>query len=159
MCAEQIQDEAIKCKHCHHSLVTAPERKVALWALIATIGILVLFYPAKSLLATLQRNNAIQKYNGCKSNVTNIGTALEMWCGDHQEQFPPSLNDLMPKYLKSIPTCPAANADTYSGDYRLEMPPYSKMQVYRFHCAGHFHKECGVGQNRPEYSGIEGLLP
>jgi len=54
----------------------------------------------------------------CKSNVKNIGTALEMYCTDNSGRYPPSLDLLLPNYLKAIPTCPAVGHETYRSSYQ-----------------------------------------
>ncbi len=50
--------------------------------------------------------------SACKSNLKNIGTALEMYSSDHGGEYPPSLATLSPEYLKRIPECPLAGQDT-----------------------------------------------
>ena len=52
-----------------------------------------------------------------KSNLKNLGTALEMYSKDWENRYPSSLSGLIPNYLKVIPECPTAGTDTYSGSY------------------------------------------
>jgi hypothetical protein len=61
--------------------------------------------------------------SACKSNLKNIGTALEMYSSDHGGEYPPSLATLSPEYLKRIPECPLAGQDTYSPSYNLSWAP------------------------------------
>ena len=45
------------------------------------------------------------EYTQCRSNMKNIGTALELFASDNDGLYPPTLNNLTPDYLKSIPQC------------------------------------------------------
>lgn len=54
----------------------------------------------------------------CKSNVRNIGTALEMYSTDNSGRYPLSLDLLVPSYLKSLPTCPTVGHETYRSGYQ-----------------------------------------
>lgn len=94
----------------------------------------------------------------CKSNLMNIGTALEMYASDHKEIYPSDLSLLTPDYLKSIPQCPTVKQDTYSESYELKkMPPDTGPMVYSIYCAGHHHADQGLAANKPAYNGLEGL--
>ena len=44
----------------------------------------------------------------CKSNLKNIGTALEIYSTDNYGRYPRELKDLIPDYIYEIPLCPAA---------------------------------------------------
>ncbi|MGE0490078.1 MAG: hypothetical protein AB7S38_12800 [Vulcanimicrobiota bacterium] len=41
----------------------------------------------------------------CRSNLKNIGTALELWATDHEGERPASLQELTPNYLRDLPDC------------------------------------------------------
>lgn len=77
----------------------------------------------------------------CKSNLKNLGTALEMYSTDWSGSYPPSLQHLtdsrsgFPAYLKVIPTCPTAEADTYSQTYVRGTHP----DRYAVYCGGDWH--------------------
>ncbi|MBS2034733.1 hypothetical protein JST97_07090 [bacterium] len=71
------------------------------------------------------------KTTACKSNLKNIGTALEMYSTDNAGRYPTSLAPLSPMYLKQIPTCPAAGKDSYSETYKMGVEPDS----YSFNCS------------------------
>ena len=53
----------------------------------------------------------------CKSNLKNLGAGLEMYASDHAGRLPPSMAQLTPNYLKTLPKCPTAGRDTYSFTY------------------------------------------
>lgn len=76
----------------------------------------------------------------CRSNLTNLSTALEMYSADHQGAMPADLRALTPNYLARIPVCPVAGSDTYSAAYEHSEIAYSVA------CSGDHH---GRGVNRP----------
>lgn len=98
----------------------------------------------------------------CKSNLKNIGTALEMYSTDHGA-YPRELTELTPTYLKTVPTCP--NGKSYGTDISEE--------EYLIFCAGGWHgktrssdihstKHHTHSKTRPRspaYSSTEGVLP
>lgn len=92
------------------------------------------------------------EFTACKSNLKNIGTALEMYASDHGGKYPASLRALAPKYLSSLPICPAAGKDTYSASYKP-----GGQQQYFICCLGHNHASAGYGENFPSYNGLRGL--
>lgn len=109
---------------------------------------------------------AVTEFRNCKSNLKNIGTALEMWSTDHEGKYPASLAELTPDYLKYIPACPAAGKDTYSGTYSSFHDPAGRKfdgqdgvkDCYQFECAGHNHANLDVPANYPNYNGIRGII-
>lgn len=91
---------------------------------------------------------------GCKSNLKNIGTALEMYSTDNAGRFPKSLSPLTPNYLKLWPTCPAAGSDTYSDGFQSSSHP----DAYTVVCGGSNHTRAGMSANFPQYTSTEGLI-
>lgn len=87
----------------------------------------------------------------CSNNLKNIATALEMYSTDYQGRYPAKLSQLTPNYLKTIPTCPGADADSYSATYRRTVKP----DTFRLHCAGENHAPWPP--NTPAYSSDQGL--
>lgn len=90
----------------------------------------------------------------CKSNLKNMGTALEMYSTDNNGRYPVALSKITPDYLKVIPTCPAAKADTYSSSY----VSHDKPDVYSIYCSGHHHKLVKLPPDYPKYDAIQGLI-
>lgn len=90
----------------------------------------------------------------CKSNLKNIGTALEMWAADHGGAYPDSLQALVPEYLRVIPECPVSHADTYSDTYRIS----KRKTVFGVCCAGDGHVKSGYLPNHPAYNSIQGIV-
>ncbi len=90
----------------------------------------------------------------CISNCKNIGTALEMYANDNNDHFPDKLDRLIPKYLRSIPTCASKRKDTYSNSYHTDAGHKS----YTFYCCGENHKAVGATGNYPQYNSNDGLI-
>jgi hypothetical protein len=90
----------------------------------------------------------------CKSDLKNIGTALEMYSTDYSGRYPTSLSLLTPNYLKMIPTCPAAGADTYSASYQVN----AKGDGFTVFCSGAHHRAVGIPADFPQYTSTQGLL-
>lgn len=85
----------------------------------------------------------------CKSNLKNLGTAMEMYSTDYDGCYPDSLSQLTPNYLKTIPTCPAAEKVTYRQGFASQEDAYTLM------CGGHHHAE--LERNFPQYTSAQGL--
>lgn len=97
----------------------------------------------------------------CKSNLKNIGTAMEMYSTDWSGLYPPrGLAQLTPNYLKTIPECPATGEVTYvmtqgpAAKYNTQ----SYQDYYFVQCDGENHSWVSVPQNYPQYNGIVGLI-
>jgi len=90
------------------------------------------------------------RHTACKSNLKNIGTAMEMYSSDHQGRYPPALGYVTPNYLKTIPTCPSAGKVTY-GYVRATDP-----DCYTTWCSGSYHTRF-TNPNYPQYDAIQGL--
>lgn len=96
---------------------------------------------------------------GCTQSLKGIATGLEMYSSDHGGKYPASLQELVPSYLKSIPTCPAAHRDTYSQTWRV-----AGEEGFYVHCAGNNHADFGLKANEPtlsarHYLGPASMLP
>ena len=97
---------------------------------------------------------------GCRSNLKNIGTALDMYAKDHSGAFPEKLEPLIPDYLVKRPVCPSAGESTYQLAVGPEAPRNESKEAayYYVACAGHHHGNAGLPQDRPAYTSIEGVL-
>jgi hypothetical protein len=106
------------------------------------------------LVTNFRRAKAQGQVTACKSNLRNIGVALEMYATDNRGRYPDTLAKLTPNYLKAIPTCPAAGRDTYSEGYTSTATP----DTYAFCCKGYYHKAAGYEPDFPRYNSTEGLI-
>ena len=119
--------------------------------IVAALIIMIVVLPF--IITNYFRAKSHRDYAGCYSICKNIGTALEMYSTDNSGHYPKSLKQLVPKYLLSIPPCPAAGKETYSSSYTSATYPDS----YTFYCKGHYHSGVGVGQDKPDYSSTSGM--
>ncbi len=100
-----------------------------------------------------QKKRIEARVTQCVSNLKNITTAIEMYDTDHQ-CYPSSLKQLVPNYLRVIPSCAAAGKDTYSSSYRV----LDGGKNYVVYCQGHYHKKAGLPANYPRYEEKKGLF-
>lgn len=100
------------------------------------------------------------RLTSCKSNLKNLATACEMYSTDFKGHYPPSLSLLTPNYLKLIPNCLAARADTYSATYQSVPPQEEKNEpgAYTFYCRGKHHAKANTPENYPQYDSYQGLI-
>lgn len=114
--------------------------------IIAILAILAVFLAPNFLKA---RTNGC--LTSCKSNLKNIGTALEMYSTDNHCKYPRRLFQVTP-YLKFIPTCGTAGTQTY-------VYVCSKDQnCYTVYCKGTYHSTITNKANFPQYDSIQGLI-
>lgn len=91
----------------------------------------------------------------CRSNLRNIATALEEYANENHGHFPPSLQSLVPRYLKAIPSCPSVGSVTYTQGYEATTEDFNRFTVI---CIGNNHERSGYSPNYPQYSSTQGLL-
>lgn len=96
----------------------------------------------------------------CKSNLKNIGTALEMYSTDYSGKYPASMDLLTPNYLRTIPECPAAGTVTYKAYFGPNAKGNDQHyeDYYYVECAGSHHTESGTPPDHPAYNAIMGLI-
>lgn len=132
---------------------------IELMIVIAIIAIL-----AAILVPNFIRARAQGQLTACKSNLKNIGTAMEMYSTDWSGHYPTSSGTAMtlltPNYLKVIPECPAAGSNTYQAAFGTTAGyNTANFQDYYFiNCAGSNHEAVNVPPGYPQYDGIQGLI-
>ena len=104
------------------------------------------------ILPNFLRARACGQLCACKSNLKNIGTALEMYAADNEKKYPPELDRITPNYLKVIPTCASAGRNTYL--YKQNEDP----DAYTVLCNGSYHITITNRPNYPQYDSIQGLI-
>jgi hypothetical protein len=87
--------DATKSKARRYSLII-----LALVGVGATIA--AIFVP------NILRAKARSRYMACRSNLKNLGVALEMYSVDRGGKYPTTLGQLTPNYLKTVPRCPSS---------------------------------------------------
>lgn len=128
---------------------------IELMIVIAIIAIL-----AAILVPNFIRARAQGQLTSCKSNLKNIGTALEMYATDNLGRYPREgveeklTSDVggQQAYLKDIPRCPSAGKSTYA--YIATQNP----DVYTLYCSGSNHTAAGCQENFPGFSAACGLV-
>lgn len=115
---------------------------------------------AATLVPNFVRARARGQLTNCKSNLKNIGTAMEMYSTDYSGKYPTSMALLTPKYLKTIPECPAAGRISYEATFGQGVAYNSNnfQEYYFIECKGDHHANVSVPENYPQYDGIQGLI-
>ncbi len=126
-------------------------------ALIALVGALsITTADTKEIHRAFQEGVALGHHTTCKSNLKKIATALEKWSRDHEGSYPDQLFELTEgrnnKYLLLIPTCPAADSDTYV--YKHINNP----EVFTVYCSGKHHENAGCSEDHPLFDSVNGLV-
>lgn len=92
----------------------------------------------------------------CRSNLHNIPAALSMYAGDWNGQFPQTLKQLQPTYMKLVPNCPASDQPyTYVVDSKSFLQNGPPEPHYTLSCTGVSHAAAGVSANSPSYDSFE----
>lgn len=129
---------------------------IELMIVIAIIAIL-----AAILVPNFIRARAQGQLTACKSNLKNIGTALEMYSTDWSGKYPTATLVLTPNYLKTIPECPAAASVTYVavfGSSATLNETTNYQDYYYVDCQGANHTAVSISGNYPAYNGVQGLI-
>ncbi len=121
---------------------------VELMIVIAIIAIL-----ASILIPSYTRARAMSQLTGCKANLKNIATALEAYSVDNEGHYPDDIGLIAPNYMKTMPICPSATADTYSNSYVPTVNP----DTYEFYCEGTNHASVSVPADYPKWFSGSGL--
>ncbi len=99
----------------------------------------------------------------CQRNVNSIGIALMTRSNHTNGHYPKSLSEIVPGFLKRIPTCPAAGVDTYSIGYQegieTEGNLYDWPDFFRVRCSGHHHADAGLAADLPAFDPASRLMP
>jgi prepilin-type N-terminal cleavage/methylation domain-containing protein len=120
---------------------------IELMIVIAIIAIL-----AAILVPNFIRARAQGMLTACRSNLKNIGTALEMYSTDNAGRYPSAKANLTPDYLKTIPTCPSVGNDSYA--YTSATSP----DAYTVYCSGTNHSGASIAANFPQYNSAQGMV-
>ena len=145
-------------------------KKVATWCLAA--GILAVAGTAAAWFHLYYKPRS--DLRGCEENIRIIENAISMYANEHAGTVPGGRRTvtraecaewfrrgLVPRFLKSIPTCPAAGRDTYSQGYRQDNSTPegdASLDAFTIRCRGRFHMAAGVPPDFPACTSSHGLL-
>lgn len=128
------------------------DRSFSEWIIPLMIGLIIVVWFFNEVPARL-RQKANGQYCACCSFTRDIGVAIDLYKDDNG-YYPANMAMLKPKYLKDIPTCPAAGKDTYSRSYVVS----SGAQAFTVYCNGSYHSNMKIPMNYPQYDSHEGMI-
>ncbi|MBX3167109.1 MAG: hypothetical protein KF760_06845 [Candidatus Eremiobacteraeota bacterium] len=128
--------------------------------LIICAVVVILFV---TLVPNFMKARARGQLTACKSNLKNLATALEMYAGDNQGNYPKELDKLIPRnYLRQIPTCPSRSAWSRRPGHDYSYEVATQPDSFSMTCRGdHAHAYRGFDADPhgfPQYDSKEGLI-
>lgn len=87
----------------------------------------------------------------CESNETDIGTAVLMFCVEHEGRYPASLQELSPSFLRVVPNCPASREPYVLKTMTPKESDWEEPRGFIIVCPGHARKDIGLRENYPQY--------
>lgn len=120
--------------------------------LVAACAVLVGLLPGSNL-ADRHWWHAHSEASSCRNNLKNISTGLEMYSTDNSGKYPRILSAVSPQFLPRIPSCPAAERDTYSAGYTsgpIITAWHSIEEGYTVLCRGRNHTASQLPENQPQ---------
>lgn len=149
------------CRACQASAVQAPppvrnRLVIADWVIASGMGLLFLLNAISPHGLFPKSMRPQGQLTACRSHLHEIGLALDMYATDNGGRYPVGLPDLVPRYLKVMPTCPGPGDAfaPYTSGYAAAHAP----DAYTVVCHGHYHANAGQGENFPQYTSARGLL-
>lgn len=126
--------------------------------LVPTVLTVILVLVGANLRSNFLNSQGAAALTACKSNLKNIGVAMEMYSEKNSGHFPVTLASLTPNYLKTIPECRYQDQG-----YKLDGPdsPYNTAgfkDYFIVWCAGDAHKRDHGPPDYPKYDWVQGLI-
>lgn len=122
---------------------------IEIMIVILIVGIIV-----SIMLPNIKRAYYRSKLAACQSNLRNIATLLQIYIGENGK-YPDKLTDLSPDYIRTLPTCPQAEKNSYTDGYQAASNPDN----FTIQCQGNNHSQIGLDENQPRYNLNTGLEP
>ncbi|NDD29431.1 MAG: hypothetical protein EB084_14315 [Proteobacteria bacterium] len=94
-----------------------------------------------------------QQLDVCEKNLKLMATALDLYANASQGAYPAALTAVAPLYLKSLPTCPSAQADTYTAGYT------TNDRGFALACKGSHHTATGKAADQPSIASAPAASP
>lgn len=121
------------------------ERSLRRKAALAGVALLLLGGGAVAGVNVLAQQ-ATDTLTRCDGNLYALDEALHAYAQDHEGEYPAFLAEISgTQYLKDIPKCPAAHADTYSAGYVVT----EAGDGFTIMCSGDHHADAGVPMHHP----------
>jgi hypothetical protein len=99
-------------------------------------------------------DNVLSCYTACCCNIKNIATAMEVYRTDWPN-YPHSLNDLVPDYIRCIPQAPGiVDGKKTNFDYSYKYD--EKKDIARVYVKGDVYKDIDIPKNYPYFDTEEG---
>ncbi len=127
--------------------------------LLGVVSILSATFLGWLLLGGYRLTQAGSHVTHCNSNLKNIGTAMELYSADWGGKYASSFEQLTPKYLKTLPSCPAGEGD-YTLQAGMDLPGNEQgyQDYYLLVCQGDGHRRANVDPDFPRYNSLRGLI-
>lgn len=115
---------------------------VSIISILALIGIV-----------NYSRARARTNYSACVANLRTLGTAAEMYAQENGHHYATTATQMVSRYVKTIPTCPAVGFTTYSAGYISA----SKPDAFTIVCSGSNHGGITTASHYPQWTSSQGL--
>lgn len=89
--------------------------------------------------------------DACSANLKNVANAMEMYATENAGRYATDLALLTPRYIQSIPTCPAVSQATF------QVVTTAMPDGYTISCMGTNHLRAGDDENCPYFDSLSGL--
>lgn len=129
-------------------------RGFTMMELIVAMGIIATL--AGIFLPNLRTAMAKSHLSACQQNLKNLSNGVIQYSNDNDRFYPSTLTICVPQWMKAIPTCPSAHADTYTAGYEAILGDNAAFTVV---CSGTNHDMLGYGDDEPWWATHSGLGP
>lgn len=94
----------------------------------------------------------------CKGNLQKMAQSVEMYSMDSAGVYPNTLDEIMPRYLRAMPTCPSSHLEpSYTYNTSATLKGTSGFTIW---CCGPFaHIAVNLQTSNPYYESNFGLQP
>ena len=137
----EYTDKSLTSQHKNEKEETAEQKEMSLkLSGYSMVGCFVIFigliiWAALNLPGIIE-NFKIEKMDECAKNITRLSKAIKRYKTD-KGKYPTRLEDLVPSFIREIPTCPVAkSAVPYLKSYTYNQAT----NVFTLYCKGEYHK-------------------
>ena len=131
------------------------------FSLLVILAIIALIFRQQGQVSA--ESGELEGVKACQANLRSLSTAFEMYATDSNGRYPSSIEDLVPRYIEAVPSCPVAGADSYTASLKTGPSAPRNLQDYQdfyyLACLGAHHSEAGLEADSPYATTIEGVQP